>query len=62
MIGFGTASVAERCEIVGIPSNRADIIPMGVAIYEAVMNCFDLRSVFVSTRGLRFGALMQSNE
>jgi exopolyphosphatase/guanosine-5'-triphosphate,3'-diphosphate pyrophosphatase len=50
-------SLAERKRIVGLPSNRADIILFGVAIYEAVMEHFEFSEVFVSTRGLRFGAL-----
>jgi exopolyphosphatase/guanosine-5'-triphosphate,3'-diphosphate pyrophosphatase len=55
-------SLAQRREIRGVPPRRADIIPMGVAIYEAMMERFDFAHLFVSTRGLRFGALMQDNE
>jgi exopolyphosphatase/pppGpp-phosphohydrolase len=33
---------------------------MGVAIYEAVMQHFRLEELHVSTRGLRFGALLDS--
>jgi len=51
-------SVEERRNIIGVPPNRADIVPMGVAIYEALMDEFGFAEVFVSTRGLRFGALM----
>ena len=51
-------AVAQRREISGVPGSRADIITMGVAIYEAVMEQFGFGEVFVSTRGLRFGALM----
>jgi len=51
-------SVEERRNIIGVPPNRADIVPMGVAIYEALMEEFRFPAVFVSTRGLRFGALM----
>ena len=54
------ASIEDRKRIAGIPANRADIIPMGVAIYEVVMESLNLPSLFVSTRGLRFGALMGS--
>jgi exopolyphosphatase / guanosine-5'-triphosphate,3'-diphosphate pyrophosphatase len=50
--------LADRKQIPGIPANRADILPMGVAIYEAVMDHFGLATLFVSTRGLRFGALL----
>ena len=52
--------LAERKQITGLPPNRADIVPMGVAIYEAVLEHFRLREVYVSTRGLRFGALVGS--
>jgi exopolyphosphatase/guanosine-5'-triphosphate,3'-diphosphate pyrophosphatase len=50
--------LAERKRIVGLPPNRADIILFGVAIYEAVMEHFEFPTMFVSTRGLRFGALL----
>jgi len=50
-------SLDERKRIIGVPANRADIVPMGVAIYEAVMVHLDFPELFVSTRGLRFGAL-----
>jgi exopolyphosphatase/guanosine-5'-triphosphate,3'-diphosphate pyrophosphatase len=51
----------ERKSITGLPANRADVILMGVAIYEAVLAHFDLGDVYVSTRGLRFGALLGSS-
>ena len=53
-----TADLRERKQIVGLPGNRADIIPFGVAIYEAMMEHFDFPEVFVSMRGLRFGAVL----
>ena len=49
---------AERRNITGLPSNRADIILMGVAIYEAVMAHFGFGDLYVSMRGLRFGVLI----
>jgi exopolyphosphatase/pppGpp-phosphohydrolase len=48
----------ERRTIPGLPANRADVIIMGVAIYEAVLQHFQLPELYVSTRGLRFGALL----
>lgn len=48
----------ERKHIVGLPPNRADVILMGVAIYEAVMATFGFRELRISTRGLRFAAVM----
>jgi exopolyphosphatase/guanosine-5'-triphosphate,3'-diphosphate pyrophosphatase len=51
--------LAERKQTVGLPRNRADVILMGVAIYQAVMEEFGFRELRVSTRGLRFAALME---
>jgi exopolyphosphatase / guanosine-5'-triphosphate,3'-diphosphate pyrophosphatase len=48
----------ERRQIVGLPKKRADVILMGVAIYEAVMEEFEFAELRVSTRGLRFAAVM----
>jgi len=48
----------ERKKIIGMPKNRADVILTGVAIYEAVMEQFDFGELRVSTRGLRFAAVM----
>jgi exopolyphosphatase/guanosine-5'-triphosphate,3'-diphosphate pyrophosphatase len=49
----------ERQQIAGLPPKRADVILTGVAIYEAVMEQFDFRELRVSTRGLRFAAVME---
>ena len=49
----------QRKAIVGLPKNRADVILMGVAVYQAVMEEFGFRELRLSTRGLRFAALMQ---
>ena len=51
--------LAQRQTIVGLPKNRTDIILMGVAIYQAVMEAFDFATLRISTRGLRFAALLQ---
>jgi exopolyphosphatase / guanosine-5'-triphosphate,3'-diphosphate pyrophosphatase len=50
--------LAERRQITGLPKNRADVILPGVAIYEAVMEQFGFDELRVSTRGLRFAAVM----
>jgi len=50
----------ERKHIVGLPPNRADVILMGVAIYEAIMEEFGFSELRISTRGLRFAAVMGS--
>jgi exopolyphosphatase/guanosine-5'-triphosphate,3'-diphosphate pyrophosphatase len=49
----------ERKEIPGLPKQRADVILTGVLIYEAVMAEFGLPELRVSTRGLRFAAVME---
>jgi exopolyphosphatase/guanosine-5'-triphosphate,3'-diphosphate pyrophosphatase len=48
----------DRKRITGLPKNRADVILMGTAIYQAVMEEFDFRELRISTRGLRFAAVM----
>jgi exopolyphosphatase/guanosine-5'-triphosphate,3'-diphosphate pyrophosphatase len=48
----------KRKQIVGLPENRADVILMGVAIYDAVMNVLDFSNLRISTRGLRFAAVL----
>lgn len=50
--------LAERKEIPGLPKNRADVILTGVLIYEAVMEEFGFQELRISTRGLRFAAVM----
>lgn len=49
----------ERKKIIGLPPKRADVILTGVAIYEAVMEKFNFDELRVSTRGLRFAAVME---
>jgi exopolyphosphatase/guanosine-5'-triphosphate,3'-diphosphate pyrophosphatase len=51
--------LAERREIVGLPKSRADVILTGVVIYEVVMEEFGFKLLRVSTRGLRFAAVME---
>jgi exopolyphosphatase/guanosine-5'-triphosphate,3'-diphosphate pyrophosphatase len=50
--------LAERKEITGLPKLRADVILTGVLIYEMVMEEFGFKQLRVSTRGLRFAAVM----
>ncbi len=52
----------ERKKVVGLPKSRADVILTGAAIFEAVMKHFDFDHLRISTRGLRFGALMQAGQ
>ena len=50
--------LAGRKEIPGLPKLRADVILTGVLIYEMVMEEFGFKQLRVSTRGLRFAAVM----
>jgi exopolyphosphatase/guanosine-5'-triphosphate,3'-diphosphate pyrophosphatase len=58
MVHLWSLPLAARRKLTGLPPNRADVIIMGVAIYEAVMQHFNLPEIYVSTRGLRYGALL----
>jgi exopolyphosphatase/guanosine-5'-triphosphate,3'-diphosphate pyrophosphatase len=57
---FWSMPLAERQRIVGLPKNRADVILTGAAIYEAVMEQFHFPELRISTRGLRFAAVMDN--
>lgn len=52
--------LARREGIVGLPRKRADVILTGTVIYEAVMEQFGFPELRVSTRGLRFAAVMDA--
>jgi len=51
--------LTERRKIPGLPPDRADVIATGIAIYEAIMVRFRFRNLRISTRGLRYWALLQ---
>jgi exopolyphosphatase / guanosine-5'-triphosphate,3'-diphosphate pyrophosphatase len=51
----------QRRQIVGLPKKRADVILTGVAIYEAVLERLAFSELSISTRGLRFGAVIRAN-
>ena len=59
MLRLWSVSLAERRKIVGLPPKRADVILTGVAIYEAVMEQVHFEELYISTRGLRFGAILE---
>jgi exopolyphosphatase/guanosine-5'-triphosphate,3'-diphosphate pyrophosphatase len=50
--------LAARKEMAGLPKSRADVILTGVSIYATVMEIFGFDELRVSTRGLRFAAVM----
>jgi exopolyphosphatase / guanosine-5'-triphosphate,3'-diphosphate pyrophosphatase len=51
--------LVERQNVVGLPRKRADVILIGVLIYESVMEEFGFKELRVSTRGLRFAAVLE---
>ncbi len=55
-------SLAERRKIRGLPKERADVLLTGVLIYEAIIEAFNFKELRVSTRGLRFAAVMDPPE
>ena len=51
--------LAQRQETVGLPKKRADVILPDVLIFEAVLEELGFDELAVSTRGLRFAAVLQ---
>jgi exopolyphosphatase / guanosine-5'-triphosphate,3'-diphosphate pyrophosphatase len=51
-------SLSERKRLVGLKKKRADVIPFGAAIFEAVMQELGFGHLRVSKRGLRHGAVL----
>jgi len=50
--------LAERKEVPGLSKLRTDVILTGTLIYETVMEVFEFSELHISTRGLRFAAVM----
>ncbi len=50
--------LTERRKIIGLPPERADVMLMGALIYESVLRQFGIHALRVSTRGLRYAALV----
>lgn len=50
--------LAGRRKIIGLPEKRADVILMGLAIYEGTMEVFGFSELRVSTRGIRFAVVL----
>ncbi|MBI4833477.1 MAG: Ppx/GppA family phosphatase [Planctomycetes bacterium] len=48
-------NITQRMEINGIEKERADIIPAGTAILSAIMDLWNIKTIKVSSRGLRYG-------
>jgi exopolyphosphatase/guanosine-5'-triphosphate,3'-diphosphate pyrophosphatase len=54
-----THPLAERAQLPGLPSTRADVILCGVVIYQTVMTQFGFQELRASARGIRYSALLQ---
>ena len=48
----------QRQNIIGLPANRADVIITGAMICGEIMELLGFSTLRVSTRGIRFAALM----
>lgn len=55
------STLAQRKKMAGLPPNRADVILPGAAIVLGVMDHLHFDTLFISTRGLRYAALLDSN-
>lgn len=53
--------LADRRSLPGLPANRADVILFGALVYSTVMELLELDQLRVSTRGLRFAAVIKPN-
>ena len=47
----------KRAKLKGLPSERSDIIPMGVIILEAILRKINRQSIIISDHGLRWGLI-----
>lgn len=52
----------ERRALRGLPPNRAEVILMGVLAYRSLCDVFGFSEMRITTRGLRFAALLQSSQ
>jgi len=51
----------ERCQLPGVTAGRADVLLAGAMILWRTMELFQVRSLRVSTRGLRYGVLSEAS-
>jgi exopolyphosphatase/guanosine-5'-triphosphate,3'-diphosphate pyrophosphatase len=52
----------QRKQLPGMPASRADVIIMGAAILEAATEALGFSEARISTRGLRYGALLHADQ
>uniref|UniRef100_A0A7C3QU08 Ppx/GppA family phosphatase n=1 Tax=Leptospirillum ferriphilum TaxID=178606 RepID=A0A7C3QU08_9BACT len=52
-------SLTQRNEVLGIPRDRADILPAGILLISRIMDLFRNDSLTVSQQGLRYGLFME---
>lgn len=57
-----TLPLEARKKLPGMPSSRADVIIMGAAILEAATEALGFAEARISTRGLRYGALLHAEK
>lgn len=57
--GLWMRSLVERRRLPGLPPERADVMLTGAAIYEGILESLGLDRLAASTRGLRYGALLE---
>lgn len=56
-----STALAKRQRFVGLPPNRADVILIGAAIYEAAFRVLNIEALRPSSRGLRFAAVLEDS-
>lgn len=59
--GLWSMMLSDRKRLIGLKKKKADVIIFGAAIYEASLLHLGFRELRVSTRGLRYAALLDQN-
>jgi exopolyphosphatase/guanosine-5'-triphosphate,3'-diphosphate pyrophosphatase len=54
-----TMNLSQRKTLPGMPPDRADIFPYGLAIVVEIISMLCIPSFYISTRGVRFGSLIE---
>ena len=52
-------SLSQRSEVLGVPRDRADILPAGILLISRIMDLFRSDTLTVSQQGLRYGLFME---